>query len=73
MFRAGVVGVGSRTVHGPAWARTLAEMPNVQLVRITDDEASAAEQTARSLGVDQFGTDPRAVLEAPDLVSLVRQ
>jgi predicted dehydrogenase len=67
LFRAGVVGVGSRTVHGAAWARTLAEMPNVQLVRITDDEASAAEQTARSLGVDQFGTDPRAVLEAPDL------
>jgi len=54
-------------VHGPAWARTLAEMPNVRLVRLSDDEEEAAEQTARSLGVEHFGTDPRAVLEAPDV------
>jgi predicted dehydrogenase len=66
-FRAGVVGVGSRTVHGPAWARALAAMPNVRLVRISDDDAHAAEETARSLGVERFGTDPRGVLEAPDV------
>jgi predicted dehydrogenase len=66
-FRAGVVGVGARTVHGAAWARTLAEMPDVRLVRVSDDDAGAAEETARSLGVEHFGTDPRAVLEAADL------
>jgi predicted dehydrogenase len=66
-YRAGVVGVGSRTVHGPAWARTLAEMPNVKLVRLSDDEPRAAEQTAKSLGVENFGTDPRSVLEASDV------
>jgi predicted dehydrogenase len=66
-YRAGVVGVGARTVHGPAWARTLADMPNVRLVRIADDDAHAAERAARSLGVEHFGTEPQAVLEAPDV------
>lgn len=66
-YRAGVVGVGSRTVHGPLWARTLAGMPNVSLVRLVDEEPDSLARTARDVGVDDTSSDPRSVLEADDL------
>ena len=66
-YRAGVVGVGSRTVHGPQWARTLASMSNVNLVRLVDEEPDALARTAAEVGVDDTSSDPRAVLEADDL------
>ena len=66
-FRAGVVGVGARTVHGEGWARTLAAMPQVDLVRLVDEERTAVENSSRALAVADWSTDPRAVLEADDL------
>ena len=66
-LRVGVVGVGSRTVHGEAWARTVVEMPSLRLVGVTDDDEEAAQRTAKALGVKNLGTDPRAVLEAEDV------
>ena len=66
-FRAGIVGVGSRTVHGDLWARTLAQMPNVTIVRLADEEPDALERTAAEFGVDLTSPDARSVLEADDL------
>ena len=66
-YRVGVVGVGSRTVHGPLWARTLAGIPNVELVRLVDEEPDALARTAAEVEVDQTSSDPRTVLEADDL------
>ena len=47
-LRVGVVGVGSRTVHGEAWARTVVEMPSLRLVGVTDDDEEAAQRTAKA-------------------------
>lgn len=66
-YRVGVVGVGSRTVHGPLWARTLTATPNVKLVRLVDEEPDALARTAAEVGVDDTSSDPRTVLEADDL------
>lgn len=66
-YRAGVVGVGSRTVHGPQWARTLASLPNVELVRLVDDEPESLASTAAEVAVEQTSDDPRTILEASDL------
>ena len=66
-YRVGVVGVGSRTVHGPLWARTLASLPNVDLVRLVDDEPESLASTAAEVEVEQTSDDPRTVLEATDL------
>ncbi len=66
-YRAGIVGVGSRTVHGDLWAKTLASMPNVTILRLSDEEPDALERTAKQFGVDHASSDPRTVLEADDL------
>ena len=66
-YRAGIVGVGSRTVHGDQWARTLAGIPNVRLLRLADEEPDALERTAKAVGVEHTSPDPRSVLEADDL------
>ncbi len=66
-YKAGVVGVGSRTVHGSAWARTLSAMPNVSLVSLADEEPEALARVAREFGVENTSADPRSVLEDDNL------
>lgn len=66
-YRAGIVGVGSRTVHGDLWAKTVASIPNVKLIRLADGEPDALERTARAVGVEHTSPDSRFVTEADDL------
>ena len=66
-YRAGIVGVGSRTVHRDLWAKTLASIPNVKLIRLADEESDSLERTARAFGVEHTSPDSRSVLEADDL------
>lgn len=66
-YRAGIIGVGSRTVHGDLWAKTLTEMPNVTIECLSDEEPDSLERAARQFGVDRASADPRIVLEADDL------
>ena len=62
-YRAGIIGVGSRTVHGDLWAKTLTEMPNITIECLSDEEPDSLERAVKQFGVDRASADPRIVLD----------
>ncbi len=67
-LRVGLIGAGR---IGRGHARTLAAMPEVDLVAVADVDAAAARSAAEAVGLGRWTTDPAEIIADPTVAAVV--